>query len=672
MRIPIPSVRVLLVLALGAPARAGADAQVNGVTGTPAAVGVPARAGVDGERSPTGGQPEFYERGRSLIDAGDVEQALMLWATARDSLSKMDAEDPRIGRAFVEAVADTGLEGYGEIATEMFYWGLSPNTAAAEPYRTEVLEEGRRTFVLVDSLLAEYWAERGREDPVALAREIERFWLERDPTPTTPVNERLLEHWKRVTDARLLFRYNRSSPFGTDDRGTFLVKYGTPDRIKKGVLSVNRWEQSMIRVPQEVIDRYDKMPQYEIWRYATLHADRFTYFVFGNIEGSGPFQHVEGIHKLIPAGARSYTVDFRGDGAPLGASTRGRRAVHYLEYAYYRDVVDMGGPFGLRADELDRMWLQRYTPREGTMQATSLRFIGEDRRALRQPRPPALSDYDDSGKSALSAQAARILDGDQPRILVLAVSSPLWMPRLDSEATPDSIVLNPYAARHTVIARDHDLNELARAGMLPLGEESTTSSVLLRHERSVGHLTVSVEHLVEGANEEESEERRDTGIDGIGILPGHIHFRPGPPLSRSAADSEISDLVVGIVPQPGLDIGDMPVPLLPAHRLWRNDLLRVYFEIYHPHSAAEGESRSFDVRLRIVPVGILPEPVEDRAAGTAAVEVRLESQAPSTPHFFDLDLRNERSGAMHIILRITDRQTGTSRIRFASLHLLEH
>ncbi len=650
------------------------------------ALGASRGAGTSPADAPSGGDPgDPYEQGRSLIEAGAVEQALVLWAAVRDSLSRMEAEDPRIGRAFVEAVTDAGLEGYEEIATEMFYWGLSANTAGREPYRSEVLAEGRRTFVLVDSLLAKYWAERGREDPVALALEIERYWMELDPTPTTIVNERLLEHWKRVTDARVLFAYNRSSPYRTDDRGTYYVKYGTPDRMMRGTLSVSRWEQDLIGIPREVVERYDKFPQYEIWRFATLHPGRFTYYVFGNLEGSGPFQRVDGLHELIPRGARSYTVDYRGANAPLGSTVTGRRAVHYLEYAYYRDVAGMGGPFGLRADELDRLWLQRRAPRAGIMQATSYRFADDDRRAARQPRPPVLSEYDDSRKSALSAQAARILVDGQPRILVLAVSSPLWIPRVEEVEAGDSIVLNAYSARHTVIARDRNLRELARGEMLPLGEDGSTSSILLRHDPSMGHLTVTAEHIVEeGAEEgdEEAEGKEDAegdedaeggdAADEIGVLPGHLHFRPGPPLTPPGDRSEVSDLVIGIVPQPTLDLGDLPVPLHPAHRLWRDDLLRVYFEIYHPQSAAEGEVRDFDVRVRLVPLGAVPKPLEERAAGTATIEVSLGSRAPKESHHFDLDLRNEQSGQLEIILQITDRRTGATSIRAAPLYLLEN
>ncbi len=55
---------------------------------------------------------------------------------------------------------------------------------------------------------------------------LERFWLERDPTPITPINERLLEHLRRVSYSRIHFSQH-VHPW--DDRGTVYVRYGEPD-----------------------------------------------------------------------------------------------------------------------------------------------------------------------------------------------------------------------------------------------------------------------------------------------------------------------------------------------------------------------------------------------------------------------------------------------------------
>ena len=613
------------------------------------------------------GHADVYERGRGYIEAGDSVAALELWIGAKDSLTEASAEDPRIGRAFVEVVAGLELAGYGDWATRFFYWGLSATTAAKEPYRTEVLAEGRRTFTLVDPVVEERWAMKGEEDPASLALAIKRFWLERDPSPSTTVNERLLEHWRRIAEARDRYTRSNRSVYGTDDRGVFFVKYGKPDRIVKGIMSVSRAEQRMIGIPQVVLDRYDKLPQFEVWRYAGLDRRGFTYFLFGNEGGSGAFRHVEGVHELIPSGARSFKVS--GDAGQSGGAIRGRPAVHYLEWAYYQDAARMGGPYGERTDELDRIWLGRAEPHDAAMRATSFRYADADRRRLQEPRPRVVSAYEDSPRSVLSAQRARILDGADPLVMLLAVSYPVWRPEVVDGEVADTVELGEYTARHTVIVRNHNLEEVARGDMEVIDGDGNVSQLVLRHARSLGHLTVAVEHEAEEVDggAATGEEAADTNA----VLPGHNHFTLDPPLVRRLGGSEVSDLIVGIAPQRGLLPENMPVPVLPATRLWREDLLRVYFEIYHPSGAAEGVGRQFDIRLQILRRATDGSGDGEPEAATAAIVVALESAAPTGTHHFDLDLRNEKSGPLEVVLNVTDAATDETYVRTAPILLLD-
>jgi GWxTD domain-containing protein len=55
---------------------------------------------------------------------------------------------------------------------------------------------------------------------------LQKFWLRRDPTPVTPVNERMLEHFRRVWYAMEKYGENQK-PY--DDRGTVYIRYGEPD-----------------------------------------------------------------------------------------------------------------------------------------------------------------------------------------------------------------------------------------------------------------------------------------------------------------------------------------------------------------------------------------------------------------------------------------------------------
>ena len=202
---------------------------------------------------------------------------------------------------------------------------------------------------------------------------------------------------------------------------------------------------------------------------------------------------------------------------------------------------------------------------------------------------------------------------------------------------------------------------MARAGMLPVDGQGHISTLVLRHAAGIGHLTVTAEHEIEA-------EGRD---DEIGVLPGHAHFSVGGPLLEGNAEMEVSDLIVGISPQPGLELGDLPVPLLPATRFWKNDPLRVYFEIYHPSAVSPGDTGDFDVRVRIVPFAgaVIPG---GRTEGRASVTLSLESSAPTGTHFFDLDLRNEPSGVLQIVVEVTDQATGATRVRATPIRLLEN
>ncbi|MCX5752535.1 MAG: GWxTD domain-containing protein [Candidatus Krumholzibacteria bacterium] len=58
-----------------------------------------------------------------------------------------------------------------------------------------------------------------------------RFWIENDPTPATELNERMLEHYARVTIADRAFSDERRNARGSEtDRGAAMIRFGLPDR----------------------------------------------------------------------------------------------------------------------------------------------------------------------------------------------------------------------------------------------------------------------------------------------------------------------------------------------------------------------------------------------------------------------------------------------------------
>ena len=589
-------------------------------------------------------EQDSFRRGRALLESGNPEAALVLWLRSRDSLSLLGQEDPRIATAFVHTVVAEDLERYEDVAADVFYWGFSTDGRSSEA-RREILSEGERTLALLDSTEADRWIVDGRHDPSTLARRIKQFWIESDPSPTTVANERLIEHWNRIVHAQRSFVYNRTSPYDTDDRGVIYVRYGEPDRILKGHLGVNGSDRRLLDLPYQYIMLYDRQPQYEVWRYATLRQSEFTYFMFGNTEGTGPFRVVTGLHELIPRNARSPS-----------ARHRGVRAQHYLELFYYGDLARMGGPYGRRFTRLSNLWTQSRFPNDGTLEAVSQRNIADDIGEAARPRPLSWSEIDDTPRSALSAQVARTLEEDRPRLLVLAVSSPRWTPTHDSVFETDSLTLDAYVARHTTIVRDKELREIVRVGLLPTGGQEDMTSAVLHHSAEIAHVTVAANHEID----------YESGGGHASAYPGQAHFQIDSPLVRRENGIDVSDLVVGLVPRPEYGLPSGPVPLLPATRFWKEDVLRAYFEVYRASSTPLDDVATFDVQLRLDRVR-----QEERSGDQATIRVRLDSQGPTGRHFFDLDLRNENPGEIRLVLEITDTATGATLARVTPVQVLD-
>jgi len=61
---------------------------------------------------------------------------------------------------------------------------------------------------------------------------IEQFWLRRDPTPGTPLNEFKEEHYRRIAYANQYFHLASGRPGWTTDRGHMYILYGPPDEIE--------------------------------------------------------------------------------------------------------------------------------------------------------------------------------------------------------------------------------------------------------------------------------------------------------------------------------------------------------------------------------------------------------------------------------------------------------
>ena len=81
-------------------------------------------------------------------------------------------------------------------------------------------------------------------------------WAELDPTPTTPENERRIEHYRRLAFVRTHFAIEK--PPGWDKRGELLLRYGPPDERRTAF--------------GDVVVGVGLVPPKEVWLYRWLGA----------------------------------------------------------------------------------------------------------------------------------------------------------------------------------------------------------------------------------------------------------------------------------------------------------------------------------------------------------------------------------------------------------------
>lgn len=648
------------------------------------APGLPSRAeGVPptGRQEPGSVAVDAYARGLDLVGQGRWRDALDHWERARDSLSAAGVQDPRIGIGYVEiATANEATELYAT-ATEMVLWGLSGTPVAASS--DAIRQELERVRVILSDEERRRWASLDEAPDAEVVRALKRFWVEKDPTPTTRENERLIEHWTRIRDARSRFVRNTRSVIGTDDRGLVYLRFGEPARSDHGFLGASEQEMR-IRLPgtrhaedRANLRRYDVNPQYEVWVYDRLNDQGFTYFLFGNVDGTGPFELVDGVHELIPPSARS--------AASARATSGGVPAEHYLQLFYYQDLSVLGGHFGRRFGELERLW-NLYTerrrsyvsatgaaPQESELEALEFRFRDEDTyNPPNPPQVPVLSEFEGRARDEIVAQMVRTLSDDDVPLLVLLSAS---APRLTADrraAYRQELALPGWTMRHSLIIRDEDLDEVGRLVQPVDPRRADVASFVIRHVPRPLHLTVTAQTLQEARapdDDPDAEAPRSDTLVASSRLPGQVHLVPDAPLSPDTTRFEMSDLLTGTPLPPGIDGEGLPYEVLPARTLWRRDPLRIYLELYHIGRAADG-STDLRARFRVVPLDDDGEVDSDREA-LELDQVRLTPEARTYREFFDIALRDQDLGRYRLEVEVTDGLRGQTVLRTAEIRLVD-
>jgi len=117
-----------------------------------------------------------------------------------------------------------------------------------------------------------------RMDDATKARFTRNFWKELDPTPTTELNERVMEHWYRVGLSHALYSDEKVRvPGWLSGRGQVLVRYGMPQSKQYTVALSDR---DNVGLPALIWSYSDEMGDFSVTFVDYTLSGNYTYMAF--------------------------------------------------------------------------------------------------------------------------------------------------------------------------------------------------------------------------------------------------------------------------------------------------------------------------------------------------------------------------------------------------------
>ncbi|MCG8605591.1 GWxTD domain-containing protein [bacterium] len=630
----------------------------------------------------------FYEKGLKYKQAGNWVKALGTWFAGRQLLEKQEGTDPRIAIAFIETATEENALAYYELASDMYYWGWS----SIEPLQDKesVQQEVERIAPILEKQELEEWRRLLKENDPSICQRIVSFWKQKDLTPSTIRNERLLEHWERIAYARANFREARNTVYRCDDRGLIYVKYGKPLRIISGTLGANRaalksWTDIILdssgrgrsaigegsfnsdAVQQSVllqeIDRFNNFPEYEIWFYHTLETNEPIFYLFGNREGIGRFGLRGGVEDLIPSKAFLITS---------ARNTRGVSPGVVLQSVYYSELMHLSPYFEDRYRELEIVW-ESLNSQRGISAAqvnSTLRLKKQHYQTVDTYNPvyseaPAdkSSFFDTVSEIPLASYAFRFLDAqDRPKLALTVFSYPAFKSQPADLVQSD--VLRKHSLTHTLIVRDEQKQEIERKVEKMEAGAEYVSTFTLDHRTTEAPYSLSAELFYLKSNQVEFAQiaQVETSPDIIGVGKTDILARP--PLRPNRAQLELSDLILGVKTPEESKALPLPYPLVPSKRILATDLLKAYLEVYHLDLGDDGMAR-FSIDCEI---GKL-EGKKRSKKESLSVSFEFFSTERTSKEGFDMDISKLTAGNYELTVKVTDMRSGQLKERKAAFEI---
>jgi len=611
-------------------------------------------------------QSDIYQRGLQEKQHGQWRDALRIWASAADSAAEEHSPDPRIGFAFIELATENEADSLYQQANDLYFWGLG--AGESKTVRQALAEEVVRMAPLLRKRKRERWEKLLHENLPLLSREMKAFWIKKDVIPTTRINERLLEHWRRIAFARKNFTLREEPPYGTDVRGLVLVKFGSPDKTVKRKLGLD--QQAIIRwlddfLLRQEVQRYNNTPDVEVWLYGNPDHREPTIFMFGKKAGAGRYGLQHGVEAFIPERAFSRRNT---------KTTAGLLPGTMLQLMYYLELVDVDDFFLDRYRSLEARWgnaraAGQLNPNNDVLLGLLNHFKSQDKRKiefenLETDRTNVLEGLE---RLFLNVKWFRYLDvRGAPRIALFAVSGNRPIEAAHAPQFFRTAVKTKFKNRHVFIEFDANWQRQNETVVYPAVHNSTTSVLKDAHD-SMRHYVVAAEKVILDVRKQAllQADLPDTA-KVIGINSAVLESLSC--LHHDSTTFDVSDLLVGVDIRPDVaETFDYPFPVMVLDPLRNSQPMRVYFEAYHLQAGKRSE-RILELSWRLYE---LQSDRGDKKKSRRQKKFKVESPRPTLKKTISLDLTGLKEGQYELEIIFKDKAANRKISRNTTFYLAE-
>ena len=610
----------------------------------------------------------LLSKGAKLEAEGQYEKALQVWGQA---LGTLETPSFTIGRAYIRLVAKQNMESYYQTASVLYNWGLSAQEVA--PNADALAAEIKMLQPLASSSDYEQWQTLLKSGDPILYEQLQQFWQDRDPTLTTTYNERLIEHWQRIAHAKQHFTRDDDPPYGTDDRGIYWVRYGSPDRKYEGRIQIGRGDVTRVcsilscnsDVMSDAVLELHSTPDYEVWIYDKPN-ENMKYnlvLIFGDDPSSG-FGRINVLEDFIPSGAFTFSNRFATFSLRSGSSVSASEKMSpgmVLQWLYYEHLSTRDVYFGSQFGRMNLEWNSvSPDPNFGKFAGLSLKqdIQVQTRKNMRQA-PEEVSTYEKTFPSIpLEVYQYRLFDEQgNPIFATFLESNPQQVfvndlaANQDSMFTDDSMSVNQAFSNYELY---HGLQIRNQEGEVISQSRVATTLVLDSTNTEPSTTVFRVPHLSEQASAKVYAELHNRHPRSAPIVEtpfpkslrgqGKTKLQQPDPLPNIPDQLQMGDLILGHQMQK--DSSNILFPFVVANDrvIPADENLAVHVEIYNLQGSPNNVTR-FQLSYEILPVNFLGWTREKKDEAS----VTLNLQATQDRFTEDLEIETELQAGKYVL-----------------------